>query len=233
MNVYNKCLKEAKEKHEKGRLKLCPRGYCTAKHKFKVYPSAYANGYAVQVCDGMKPDLSKEYKKNKLKTKKDNKGIHRWFKENWVNVCLPKKNGKYQVCGRKKAHMSSKNYPYCRPEFRIDEGTPKTVGEIIEDEGKGAIRKLCKKKKKIETRHTRKSPHYLRTKITDKSKRKLDLQNACQGKTKSKKGLNIEELRKRLSTFLDKKEKVKLKKMTRKEISKLCVKIGIIKKRRH
>ena len=37
---------------------LCPRGKRTAKAKFKVYPSAYANGYAVQVCKGKKPDLS-------------------------------------------------------------------------------------------------------------------------------------------------------------------------------
>lgn len=32
--------------------KLCARGKSAAKAKFKVYPSAYANGYAVQVCKG-------------------------------------------------------------------------------------------------------------------------------------------------------------------------------------
>lgn len=32
--------------------KLCSRGISAAKSKFKVYPSAYANGYAVQVCKG-------------------------------------------------------------------------------------------------------------------------------------------------------------------------------------
>jgi hypothetical protein len=31
---------------------LCARGKSAAKAKFKVYPSAYANGYAVQVCKG-------------------------------------------------------------------------------------------------------------------------------------------------------------------------------------
>jgi len=31
---------------------LCSRGKAAAKSKFKVYPSAYANGYAVQVCKG-------------------------------------------------------------------------------------------------------------------------------------------------------------------------------------
>jgi len=32
--------------------KLCARGKSAAKSKFNVYPSAYANGYAVQVCKG-------------------------------------------------------------------------------------------------------------------------------------------------------------------------------------
>ena len=37
---------------------LCPRGIAAAKKKYKVYPSAYANGYAVQVCKGMMPDVN-------------------------------------------------------------------------------------------------------------------------------------------------------------------------------
>lgn len=37
---------------EKKSTKLCSRGISAAKSKFKVYPSAYANGYAVQVCKG-------------------------------------------------------------------------------------------------------------------------------------------------------------------------------------
>jgi hypothetical protein len=37
--------------------KLCARGKAAAKAKFDVYPSAYANGYAVQVCKGKKPGL--------------------------------------------------------------------------------------------------------------------------------------------------------------------------------
>ncbi len=32
--------------------KLCPAGKAAAKRKFKVYPSAYANGWAVQYCRG-------------------------------------------------------------------------------------------------------------------------------------------------------------------------------------
>ena len=32
--------------------KRCPEGKAAAKRKFKVYPSAYANGWAVQYCRG-------------------------------------------------------------------------------------------------------------------------------------------------------------------------------------
>ena len=32
--------------------KLCKRGKDAAKRKFRVYPSAYANAYAVKVCKG-------------------------------------------------------------------------------------------------------------------------------------------------------------------------------------
>ena len=32
--------------------KLCARGKAAAKRRFKVYPSAYANAYAVRVCKG-------------------------------------------------------------------------------------------------------------------------------------------------------------------------------------
>jgi hypothetical protein len=40
------------EGRKKTGTKLCARGKAAAKSKFKVYPSAYANGFAVQVCKG-------------------------------------------------------------------------------------------------------------------------------------------------------------------------------------
>jgi len=43
------------EGRKKTGTKLCARGKSAAKSKFKVYPSAYANGYAVQVCKGKQP----------------------------------------------------------------------------------------------------------------------------------------------------------------------------------
>jgi hypothetical protein len=45
------------EGRKKTGTKLCARGKSAAKSKFDVYPSAYANGYAVQVCKGTKPGL--------------------------------------------------------------------------------------------------------------------------------------------------------------------------------
>ncbi len=40
------------EGRKKTGTKLCARGKSAAKSKFDVYPSAYANGYAIQVCKG-------------------------------------------------------------------------------------------------------------------------------------------------------------------------------------
>ena len=40
------------EGKKKTGTKLCSRGKSAAKSKFKVYPSAYANAFAVQVCKG-------------------------------------------------------------------------------------------------------------------------------------------------------------------------------------
>ncbi len=46
MNTTKESINESKSN------KLCARGIASAKSKFKVYPSAYANGHAVQVCKG-------------------------------------------------------------------------------------------------------------------------------------------------------------------------------------
>ena len=55
MNVDDKDM--MMEGRKKTGTKLCARGKAAAKSKFDVYPSAYANGYAVQVCQGKKPGL--------------------------------------------------------------------------------------------------------------------------------------------------------------------------------
>ena len=45
------------EGKKKAGTKLCARGKAAAESKYDVYPSAYANGYAVQVCKGKMPGL--------------------------------------------------------------------------------------------------------------------------------------------------------------------------------
>ena len=56
MNVNDKDMVMMEGRKKPG-TKLCARGKAAAKSKFDVYPSAYANGYAVQVCKGTKPGL--------------------------------------------------------------------------------------------------------------------------------------------------------------------------------
>ena len=40
-------------------------------------------------------------------------GLREWVKEKWVDIGAPKKNGKYQPCGRSKG--SKRKYPKCVP----------------------------------------------------------------------------------------------------------------------
>ena len=54
MDMDNDMIEEGRKKPG---TKLCKRGYAAAKSKFKVFPSAYSNGYGVQVCKGTKPGL--------------------------------------------------------------------------------------------------------------------------------------------------------------------------------
>ena len=56
MNQYVD-YEEMTEGRKKTGTKLCARGLAAAKGKFKVFPSAYSNGYGVQVCKGKMPGL--------------------------------------------------------------------------------------------------------------------------------------------------------------------------------
>ena len=93
--------------------KLCPKGKAAAKRKFDVYPSAYANMYASAVCSGkVKPGGKKKKKTIKKKT---GGGLRKWVDEKWVDIGAPKKDGKFQPCGRKNAKTSKRKYPKCVP----------------------------------------------------------------------------------------------------------------------
>ena len=39
-----------------------------------------------------------------------------------------------------------KKYPYCRPLYRINSGTPMTVGEIKKKYGSKKLKEMCKEK---------------------------------------------------------------------------------------
>jgi len=143
MNEYDRCLKEASKNHTKGNLKLCPRGYCTAKQKFEVYPSAYANGYAVSVCKGDRPDVLGQFKNSYVgKNRPNNSSLARWYEEKWVNVCERDSNG-YAACGSGDGVGNPESYPYCRPSRKLRGTIVKSVDELTEDE----IAKMCRAKR--------------------------------------------------------------------------------------
>ena len=130
-----------------------------AKKKFKVWPSAYASGWLV-----------KEYKRRGATysgKKSTSKGISRWYKEKWINVCkLPKKVS----CGRSKLSATwKKNYPYCRPSKRITSGTPKLASELSKKE----IESRCKRKRKSPMKKvmSKKSKRKSKSKRSKRSKR--------------------------------------------------------------
>uniref|UniRef100_A0A6C0AY49 DUF5872 domain-containing protein n=1 Tax=viral metagenome TaxID=1070528 RepID=A0A6C0AY49_9ZZZZ len=112
------------------------------KKRSKVWPSAYASGQLVREYKS-KGGTYKCAGKNAFSFYRCSFGsLDRWFKEKWVDVCKPKKNGKYQTCGRSKSNR--KKYPYCRPLKRINSQTPKTVGEI----SRSKLKQMCKSKRK-------------------------------------------------------------------------------------
>lgn len=141
MSSYEKCILEADKNMN---LSLCPRGYCSAKEKFKVYPSAYANGYASKVCQGKQPDALGNTK-NERKQISEKNDLKRWFDEEWVNVCEKDKNNKYKPCGKKDSTLFAKTYPYCRPLYKLKGTAVVTANELSDKD----IADMCKKKRSI------------------------------------------------------------------------------------
>lgn len=157
---YKKCLLDAEERFKKGNLKLCPRGYCTAKNIFEVYPSAYANGYATNVCQGKKPDALNVVKEDdnymkKLSVKKKNSkkkdSLQRWYKEQWVNLCEKDSNGPggFAICGTGKGIKNPKKYPYCRAYYRLP-GTEVVTAQELQKYHPDYIEKMCSEKRSLE-----------------------------------------------------------------------------------
>ena len=99
--------------------KLCAKGKAAAKRKFDVYPSAYANMYASAVCSGKVTPGGKKKTKKKKKKKiykaATGGGLRKWVQEKWVDIGAPKKDGRFQPCGRKSTTKSKRKYPKCVP----------------------------------------------------------------------------------------------------------------------
>ena len=58
-------------------------------------------------------------------------GLGKWFGQRWVNIGAPKKKGKYQPCGRKKAKKSRKGYPKCVPAAKAASMTKKQIRSAV------------------------------------------------------------------------------------------------------
>ena len=52
--------------------------------------------------------------------------LKKWVDQKWVDIGAPKKDGKYQPCGRKSASGSKRKYPKCVP---LAKATRMTKGE--------------------------------------------------------------------------------------------------------
>ncbi len=93
-----------------------------ADKKFESPTSVYKSSWIV-----------KEYKKlggQYEGEKTPNKGLTRWYKEEWVDLKKPLgSNLGYEKCGRNKPKKDDE-YPLCRPSKRITKETPKTYKEI-------------------------------------------------------------------------------------------------------
>ena len=141
---YDECMSKAERRYASGSLRLCPHGYCTAKRKYAVYPSAYANGYATQVCRGTQPNEvgvraadPRYVVRGSGGTERASRrgGLERWYAEEWVNVCERGEGpGGYAPCGSGAGVGDPARYPYCRPYHRLPGTRMVTAGELTAEE---------------------------------------------------------------------------------------------------
>ena len=119
-----------KGKNKPNNPSLWKQAIAEAKKKYRVYPSAYANGYAAQ------------WYKKRGGTGSAEKDLREWFDEKWVDLSRPKKGGGYEPCGRKTEGMSEseyrKKYPKCVPArraARMSDGQKRSAIRRKRDEG--------------------------------------------------------------------------------------------------
>ena len=197
-----------KSKKKKRSTTLCARGKSAAKAKFDVYPSAYANGYAVQVCKGKIKGLdgtkkcSGSYcsgKKNESYSFDDVEVVNRldedlavWFGTKkkkkggkqpqgpWVNICRKKKGGGHPTCGRSDSDKGG--YPVCRA---------KSVASNMSQEAKDSACRRKREKEKNDGKSGKgQSPSPIKVKNYKPRKRK-STKRKSKRKSKKNESLNI------------------------------------------
>ena len=197
-----------KSKKKKRSTTLCARGKRAAKAKFDVYPSAYANGYAVQVCKGKIKGLdgnkkcSGSYcsgKKNESYSFDDVEVVNRldedlavWFGTKkkkkggkqpqgpWVNICRKKKGGGHPTCGRSDSDKGG--YPVCRA---------KSVASNMSQEAKDSACRRKRRKEKNDGKSGKgQSPSPIKVKNYKPRKRK-STKRKSKRKSKKNESLNI------------------------------------------
>ena len=167
---------------------LWSRAKAAAKSKYKVYPSAYANGFAskwykkrgggwrtvkkkssnesIETNEASSPAqqaaIAINMKKKGIKPKNENvnEDLRNWFKEKWVDVSK-KVDGKHPPCGRKDA--DGKSYPKCRPSKKVSSETPKIASSYDKDDKKAMTqqkRRAEKKDPKLGTGNKPTMTHY-------------------------------------------------------------------------
>jgi hypothetical protein len=99
-----------------------------AKHRFAVWPSAYASGWVVQQYLARGGEYAGEARSRDT-------GLTKWFDEEWVDLSRPiyDEDGDvvgYEPCGREES--SQRAYPKCRPIREALRMTPDQVADAIE-----------------------------------------------------------------------------------------------------
>ena len=56
-------------------------------------------------------------------------GLRKWVQDKWVDIGSPKKNGKFQPCGRAKG--SGRKYPKCVPIAKARKMSPSQIRSAV------------------------------------------------------------------------------------------------------
>ena len=96
--------------------------------------------------------------------------LRKWVKERWVDIGAPKKNGKYQPCGRKSAKKKGKRkYPKCVPRSKARSMTASQTKSAVRR--KRAAGNPGGKPRNVKTIVRRKKPAVKRRRTRAKKKR--------------------------------------------------------------